>query len=250
MAVPPNARSISPDSLSSDDVGQNLEELLQQLNPILTNVSAGMNKGLSLTENLNCVQKDFIVHTPDAQWTAPTLVNSWVNYDTGANSLAGYRIDEDGVVHLKGTVKTGVPPSVVFTLPTGYRPPGISHYAVTSNDAFGSVNIGTDGTVTAQVGSATWLALDGINFSATLPAAPPAFAGKGWPYLIDSGQTSPIMDVKLVSIRDLNAGSSFSNGGGGLDWEPGPAGKVVLRKISRLTPNRQYSVRVLLFPQY
>jgi hypothetical protein len=56
-------------------------------------------------------------------WTAPTLLNSWVNY--GSSSDAGYYKDSLGRVNLRGFIKDGTVDNtngVIFTLPAGYRP--------------------------------------------------------------------------------------------------------------------------------
>ncbi len=55
-------------------------------------------------------------------WTAPSLLNSWVNFGSGHRD-AGYKKTADGTVHVKGMVKDGSPVTgVIFTLPVGYRP--------------------------------------------------------------------------------------------------------------------------------
>lgn len=95
---------------------------------------------------------------------APTLLNSWVNLGS-SYSAAGYCKAEDGVVRLKGNVKSGSGiPTTIFTLPDGYRPSEILSFSVESNGAFGAVQISTNGNVQATVGSTTRLSLDGISF--------------------------------------------------------------------------------------
>lgn len=248
MAQAPGIRGISSEMLSSDPKGA-MEDLLQLLNPLISSVSTGMNKGLNIKENLNVVEKDIIIKVPDTQWTSPTLLHSWVNYDSGTNSLAGFRIDDDGVVHLKGTVKDGSAiPTVIFVLPEGYRPPTIMHFPVTSNNAFGSVSIDASGNVQADAGSTTWLSLDNISFSALNGTGSPAYTGANWPLLVDSGQPSPILHVELGLVKDQQSNTNISHGGAGVHWEPGPGGKIVLRRISRLTPNKSYKVKLLLYP--
>lgn len=97
-------------------------------------------------------------------WIAPTLLNSWVDFGS-SYSAAGYCKGEDGVVRLKGNVKSGSGiPTTVFALPAGYRPSEILRFAVDSNGAFGAVSIDTSGNVQAAVGSTTRLSLDGISF--------------------------------------------------------------------------------------
>ena len=96
---------------------------------------------------------------------APSLANSWVNF--GAPRLvAGYWKDSMDVVHLQGTIKDGTatPGTTLFTLPSGYRPSDLVSFPVTSNGAFGSVNITSAGVVSIEAGSNTSFALDGITF--------------------------------------------------------------------------------------
>lgn len=247
MAQAPGLRNLDSESLS-EDPKKAIQELCELLNPMLSGVSTGMNKGLNIQENLNVVVKDITIRTPAQVWIAPTLLNSWVNFDTGANALAGYRIDDDGMVHLKGRVKTGTPSSVVWTLPVGYRPPAHLVYGTSSNGAFGEFIILSDGSVTASIGSATGFSFGEVSFTALAPAATPSFVGGDWPLLIDSGQQSPILDVKLGSVTDVKGNTNLSHGAAGVHWEPGPAGKVIIRRITRLAPERSYKIKLLLYP--
>ena len=58
-----------------------------------------------------------------AAWKTPTFTNSWVNFGASPTyELAGYALDNDGYVHLKGLIKTGATATSAFTLPVGYRP--------------------------------------------------------------------------------------------------------------------------------
>ena len=97
-------------------------------------------------------------------WIAPTLLNSWVNYDTGFHEQAGYYKDQFGRVHLKGLVKDGVIDSSipVFQLPVGYRPSGILWQSTVASAGFGAFNVTADGYVGIGIGSNAWVSL---NFS-------------------------------------------------------------------------------------
>lgn len=109
-------------------------------------------------------------------WKVPTLLNAWVNYGSGFNP-AGYWKDSFGVVHLRGVVTSGVIGSIIFNLPTGYRPVNtealIALRFVTAGIEFGRVDIANTGTVvaasTVAAGGATvtFLFLDGLTFRAT-----------------------------------------------------------------------------------
>lgn len=58
---------------------------------------------------------------PNPVWTAPTLLNSWVNYSAAFNP-AGYTKLPTGEVVMRGLIKLGTAASVICTLPVGYRP--------------------------------------------------------------------------------------------------------------------------------
>ncbi len=94
---------------------------------------------------------------------AAQFENAWENYG-GQNEPALYYIDPFRRVHIGGVVKTGAPPSTIFTLPAGYRPQYAVIRPVASNDLFGVVTINSDGEVTANVGSSTYFSLSGISF--------------------------------------------------------------------------------------
>jgi len=86
-------------------------------------------------------------------WITPTLVNSWVAFDT---RTAKYKKADYGRVYLKGVVKNGTIGATIFTLPTGYRP----------DEAliFGVITVNVDGTVVCTSGVNTSVSLSGVNF--------------------------------------------------------------------------------------
>ncbi len=98
-------------------------------------------------------------------WASPTLTNSWVNYG-GSEPTAQYYKDPQGVVYLKGLIKSGTIGSAAFTLPAGYRPSENRNFGVASNSAFGYLSVGASGVVTPAAGSNTWFSLDGASFRA------------------------------------------------------------------------------------
>lgn len=95
-------------------------------------------------------------------WTAPTLLNGWVNYGSGY-STAGFYIDPFGIVRLRGLVKSGTP-TTIFTLPAGYRPPDSKLFPSNANNALGTLVINPTGDVIAAVGSNVSFSLDGVTF--------------------------------------------------------------------------------------
>lgn len=55
-----------------------------------------------------------------ADWVAPTLANTWVNYGSTAQTARYGKVN--GTVYIEGAIKDGSASSVAFTLPAGYRP--------------------------------------------------------------------------------------------------------------------------------
>ncbi len=84
----------------------------------------------------------------------------------GALDTAGYKFYSNGLVALKGSIKTGTIGNVAFTLPVGLRPANTRPFSVDSNGAMGAVTVETDGDVIPSSGSSTHVALDGIIFEA------------------------------------------------------------------------------------
>lgn len=100
-------------------------------------------------------------------WVAPTMVNSWVNYDTdNTNELMGYMKDTNGFVHFKGRIKSGTVGSTIFTLPTGYRPLRTKCFSVVSNNAYGQINIYSTGAVVCNIGNNASVFFENVIFKA------------------------------------------------------------------------------------
>jgi hypothetical protein len=100
-----------------------LQKISTVLNPFLGDVKRGLEGKLTPAENLVFAEKVVTVRTPAHVYTAPTFLNSWVNFDTATYNAAGYRIDDDGRVWLRGLVKDGLwAGNAMFRLPVGYRP--------------------------------------------------------------------------------------------------------------------------------
>ncbi|WII36382.1 hypothetical protein [Paenibacillus thiaminolyticus] len=102
------------------------------------------------------------------QWIAPILLNGWVNYYS--YSPVGYYKNEEGIVRIRGLVKSGANGVPIFNLPIGYRPRYLSeHSTVTKNNAgilLGNLEIGPIGTVIPYSGGNEFVSLDGITFLA------------------------------------------------------------------------------------
>lgn len=109
------------------------------------------------------------IQSNEQAWQTPTLQNSWVAYDVASYPTAQYYKDSLGIVHLRGLIKSGGTTSIIFTLPSGYRPEfGQSHFPVATNSVTGVIRVErSTGNVVGSGGiSATWLDLAGINFPA------------------------------------------------------------------------------------
>jgi hypothetical protein len=65
-------------------------------------------------------------------WNSASLTNGWTNYG-GSWAPAGYYKDAQGIVHLRGLIKSGTVGSAEFTLPSGYRPTNDKHYPTPTN---------------------------------------------------------------------------------------------------------------------
>lgn len=109
--------------------------------------------------------------TPPAWTPVAGFLNGWVNYGTWP--LAAYRKIGDEV-SLRGLIRNGTVPATAFNMPVGFRPMGGiggassgHHFAVASNDAFGSVRVTADGDVRVGAGSSGWVDLATIRYSTT-----------------------------------------------------------------------------------
>lgn len=98
----------------------------------------------------------------------PTLQNGWVNYGAAYES-ASYWKDSCGVVHLAGMIKGGThdAETVIFTLPTGYRPRTSEKFLTVSSNVICVLDIYGTGNVAIKTGASSgWLSLSGISFRA------------------------------------------------------------------------------------
>ncbi len=106
------------------------------------------------------------------QWTAPTLLGSWVNLTSGTWAPVGYRRLPDGQVELRGAIQDGLVATTsggrIFELPVDLRPGKVRGFAVYSEDGTGAVVgqclVHSDGYVYAWRGANTKFVLDGIVF--------------------------------------------------------------------------------------
>lgn len=107
-----------------------------------------------------------VILDQNSGWTTPTMQNSWVNYDSANFSPAGYEKDADGIVYLRGFIKTGTIGSAAYTLPVGSRPSKTILREAATSSGIGRVDIFASGAVVPVSGSNGWFSLDGITFPA------------------------------------------------------------------------------------
>lgn len=95
----------------------------------------------------------------------PGFQNGWVNAG-GVWGPAAFCKYADGVVRIRGAIKTGTIGTAAFTLPAGYRPPAAMDLpVVTSGGLHGRVEIENTGNVLIPTPSNNALVgLDGITF--------------------------------------------------------------------------------------
>ncbi|MGW8822216.1 hypothetical protein ACWGNU_08835 [Paenibacillus lautus] len=99
-------------------------------------------------------------------WIKPTLINGWVYFGNGPT--VEYSKTSNGLVLLKGKIKSGVIADTIFNLPPGYRPKEDLLFAVRGFDTGNrmvAVTVGKTGVVIAYDIN-TEIHLDGIVFLA------------------------------------------------------------------------------------
>jgi hypothetical protein len=98
---------------------------------------------------------------------APPFGAGWAAYGGGNASPAFYK-DKEGRVHLRGLLNSGPAGSIIFNLPSGYRPStsGQLMFTVNNGNSFARIDIWTNGDVVFPIlpVPGTWVSLDGISF--------------------------------------------------------------------------------------
>jgi hypothetical protein len=111
------------------------------------------------------------------------LEPTWQPYGAGYNQ-PGFFKDTQGIVHLRGMVKSAANPSAgpIFYLPPGYRPAGRELHATLSNNESARIDIfpangavqfvafsptrDQQGNIVPDTVAGRWVSLDGISFRA------------------------------------------------------------------------------------
>lgn len=245
MAQPPKLRRLSREDFPEADekTGPILDKLFLQLNPFVSDVGGALSKQLLMGDNVAADYKTVDVTAPVQPWiTVPTpLSNSWVALNAASYNAPAYRITPEGRVYVRGAVKDGTDTTgtVMFTLPSGYRPSREERFVISSNGVFGEVAIQTDGDVVLITGDSANVFLDNISFDATSPAPVPAFTGTGWPISFTHSLPRPPQEVRVARAKALAADSEIALTGNP-DWTLDLKGNVIIRSVPGLTPGRKY----------
>lgn len=94
-------------------------------------------------------------------WIEPILMNGW---QVDGYSV-GYMKDDLGTVHVRGRVKGGSLDTVVFILPTSYRPESFYGFSTRMGGGTGTVSIGPDGSLTIREGATSYAYIN-VSFRA------------------------------------------------------------------------------------
>lgn len=105
--------------------------------------------------------------TCTTQWCTLTLANSWVHYG-GVYATPQYTRASDGMVHLKGLVKSGATGAMTANLPAAYCPKDRLIFTVVTNNVWGRVDMipQAGGACRIETNSVnnTWVSLDSILY--------------------------------------------------------------------------------------
>ncbi|WP_221469070.1 hypothetical protein [Cohnella nanjingensis] len=154
LALDTYALGIAPASIDGE-YAPNIKETVDTLTRDMTDARAALSV-LQATK----AQKQ------PPQWIAPTLLNGWVLYDAAARPV-GYFKDDNGIVRLRGNIKSGSLTTVAIMLPAGYRPNTVLDFGGFSYKAgsiISEIVIDTIGRVIIQGGGTDLISLDGVTF--------------------------------------------------------------------------------------
>lgn len=87
-------------------------------------------------------------------WITPTLLNSWID---NSGFVSRYKKDEMGVVWVELFVNSGVQGSVIFALPSGYRPTQTLDITGNASSVLSRITILTNGNITHSIGTTSSL---------------------------------------------------------------------------------------------
>lgn len=99
-------------------------------------------------------------------WFNIALALGWTAFGGGFTQPQYVRVGS--VIILRGLAAGPAAPSVIGTLPVGFRPVvGTEIWSVVGNNAFARVDVGTNGNITLQIGAGNFVNLSGIWFVAS-----------------------------------------------------------------------------------
>lgn len=112
------------------------------------------------------MKQNFWHHAEVSGWVNAEMTGNWVQYGGNDFPPASYRKDADGVVTLRGLMKSGTLGDTAFKLPVGFRPKEQMLSITSAGDQVARVDILSDGSVQPKSGSTVWFGLDGVSFIA------------------------------------------------------------------------------------
>jgi len=141
-------------------------------------------------------------HALTSGWTSLALQNGWSDYGFGTAAAAVTNIN--GIVHLKGAIKTGGTDPIAFTLPVGDRPASNVTVPVDLISAtFGTLNIAPSGLVSVS-SEQSWnnaqqfTGLDGVSFATSGSSFTKLTLTNGW-----INYTPPMARAAVRSISGI-----------------------------------------------
>ncbi len=136
-------------------VGTEFSSFTEQSHSSFSNVNTQIQQSESQGE----------IVTPVEDRKSATLMNGWSNYGGGFEQAVFWK--DRSVVHISGIIKNGYvsPGTVIFTLPTGYRPRLVERFLIPSVNEKCEIEIMTSGEIVIRSGAKrSWLDLCGITF--------------------------------------------------------------------------------------
>jgi len=142
--------------------------LVQTLRTLVSGPTSSVAGNLaSFADSTGLVLQDSGVSSMPQAWQTPTLLNSWVNVGPGY-SEAGYYKDPFGRIWLRGLLRVGASGTVIFTLPSGYRPAAEAVFGIdclTSAYTPGELDVRINGDVIPTfAGVLNNFSLNGLSF--------------------------------------------------------------------------------------
>jgi hypothetical protein len=143
------------------DLANRLLALASRVDTAETDVSALEAADVALDGRLDTAETDIddleTLTTPST-WTGVTFEGTWVNFGSTFQEVEYRKVGD--VVQVRGLAKDGTVGSVIFTLPSGFRPPADLHFINYSAAAPGGFVVNTVGEVDSIFGSNGTFALN------------------------------------------------------------------------------------------